>query len=46
MKHLGNDKKKISGKNRFILLNKIGEAFISDQLENKYLKELSKNFIS
>ena len=46
MKHLGHDKKKISGKNRFILLNKIGEAFISDQLENKYLKELSKNFIS
>ena len=46
MKHLGHDKKKISGKNRFILLNKIGEAFISDQLENKYLKKLSKNFIS
>jgi 3-dehydroquinate synthase len=46
MKHLGHDKKKISGKNRFILLNRIGEAFISDQLENKYLKELSKNFIS
>ena len=46
MKHLGHDKKKISGKNRFNLLNKIGEAFISDQLENKYLKKLSKNFIS
>ena len=46
MKHLGHDKKKISGKNRFILLNKIGDAFISDQLDNKYLKELSKNFIS
>ena len=46
MKHLGHDKKKISGKNRFILLSKIGEAFICDQLENNYLKELSKNFIS
>jgi len=46
MKHLGHDKKKVSGKNRFILLNNIGSAFISDQLENKYLEDLSKNFIS
>ena len=33
MKHLGHDKKKVSGKNRFILLNNIGSAFISDKLE-------------
>lgn len=46
MKHLGHDKKRVSGKNRFVLLNNIGSAFISDQLENKYLKDLSKNFIS
>ena len=46
MKHLGHDKKKVSGKNRFILLNNIGSAFISDQLDNKYLEDLSKNFIS
>ncbi len=46
MKHVNHDKKKISGKNRFILLKGIGNAFISDNLENKYLKELSKNFIS
>ena len=37
--------KKISGKNRFILLDKIGKAFINDKLDNKYLKEISKNFI-
>lgn len=46
MKHLDHDKKKVSGKNRFILLNSIGSAFVSDQLDNKYLKDLSKNFIS
>ena len=46
MKHLGHDKKKVSGKNRFILLNNIGSAVISDQLDNKYLEDLSKNFIS
>jgi 3-dehydroquinate synthase len=46
MKHLGHDKKKLSGKNRFILLKNIGEAFITDKLDNKYLKDLSKNFIS
>ena len=46
MKHLGHDKKKLSGKNRFILLKNIGAAFITDKLENKYLKDLSKNFIS
>lgn len=45
MKHIGHDKKKISGKNRFILLDKIGNAFIDDKLDNKYLKEVSKNFI-
>jgi 3-dehydroquinate synthase len=45
MKHIGHDKKKISGKNRFILLDKIGNAFINDKLDNKYLKEISKNFI-
>jgi len=45
MKHIGHDKKKISGKNRFILLDKIGKAFINDKLDNKYLKEISKNFI-
>lgn len=45
-KHLGHDKKKIAGKNRFILLDKIGNAFISDKLNNKYLKDISKNFIS
>ena len=45
-KHLGHDKKKIAGKNRFILLDKIGSAFISDKLNNKYLKDISKNFIS
>lgn len=46
MKHLAHDKKKLSGKNRFILLKNIGAAFITDKLENKYLKDLSKNFIS
>ena len=46
VKHLGHDKKKIAGKNRFILLDKIGKAFISDKLNNKYLKDISKNFIS
>jgi 3-dehydroquinate synthetase len=46
MKHLGHDKKKLSGKNRFILLKNIGTAFITDKLENNYLKDLSKNFIS
>ncbi len=46
MKHINHDKKKISGKNRFILLKGIGNAFISSNLDNKYLKELSKNFIS
>ncbi len=46
MRHLGHDKKKISGKNRLILLSKIGRSFISDKLDNKYLKDLSKNFIS
>ena len=45
MKHIEHDKKKISGKNRFILLDKIGKAFINDKLDNKYLKEISKNFI-
>ena len=45
MKHIGHDKKKISGKNRFILLDKIGNAYIDDKLDNKYLKEISKNFI-
>ena len=46
MKHINHDKKKISGKNRFILLKGIGNAFISNKLDNIYLKELSKNFIS
>ena len=46
MKHINHDKKKMSGKNRFILLKGIGNAFISNKLDNKYLKELSKNFIS
>ena len=46
MKHINHDKKKISGKNRFILLKGIGNAFISNKLDNTYLKELSKNFIS
>ncbi len=46
MKHINHDKKKISGKNRFILLREVGNAFISNKLDNKYLKELSKNFIS
>ena len=45
MRHLGHDKKKIAGKNRFILLNEIGKAFISDKLDDKYLKDISKNFI-
>ena len=43
--HIFNIAKKISGKNRFILLDKIGNAFINDKLDNKYLKEISKNFI-
>ena len=46
VKHLGYDKKKIAGKNRFILLDKIGKSFISDKLNNKYLKDITKNFIS
>ena len=46
MKHINHDKKKISGRNRFILLRRIGEAFISNNLNNEYLKDLSKNFIS
>ena len=46
MKHLNHDKKKISGKNRFILLNEIGSAFIDDKINDKYLADLSKNFIS
>tara|TARA_B100001113_G_scaffold61208_1_gene46595 strand:- start:326 stop:1408 length:1083 start_codon:yes stop_codon:yes gene_type:complete len=46
MKHINHDKKKMSGKNRFVLLKGIGNAFISNKLDNKYLKELSKNFIS
>jgi len=46
MKHINHDKKKISGKNRFILLKGIGNAFICNKLDNKYLKELSNNFIS
>ena len=46
IKHINHDKKKVSGKNRFILLKGIGNAFISSNLDNRYLKELSKNFIS
>ena len=46
MKHINHDKKKISGKNRFILLRGVGNAFISSKLDNTYLKEISKNFIS
>ena len=46
MKHLNHDKKKISGKNRFILLSGIGGAFIDDKINDKYLLDLSKNFIS
>ncbi len=46
MKHLNHDKKKISGKNRFILLKEIGDAFIDDKINDKYLADLSKNFIS
>ena len=46
MKHIDHDKKKLAGVNRFILINKIGSAFIHKNLNNKYLSDLSKNFIS
>ena len=32
-------------KEKWKLLDKIGKAFINDKLDNKYLKEISKNFI-
>jgi 3-dehydroquinate synthase len=45
MDFMGHDKKKTNGKIRFILVKKIGEAFISDEVNSKLIEQVLRELI-
>ncbi len=46
VKHIGFDKKKKNGKNNFILLKRLGQAYITNSISDKYLMSAIRDFIS